>query len=141
MVYRNRGGVVPQHPSEEQEQIYLIKWVESAKKHYPDIEMIFHIPNGGVRSKAEAGRLKACGVRAGVPDLFLPVPKGKYHGLFIEMKVGNNKPTEEQKKWITRLRRNGYAAEVCYGWCEAWETLRAYYGQKEANSDDHQENH
>ncbi len=130
MVNRGRSGVIG-HDSEEQEQIYLMNWIESAKKAYPDIEMIFHIPNGGKRNKAEAARLKASGVKAGVPDLFLPVAKGRYHGLFIEMKVDDNTPTDKQKEWITRLRRNGYAAEVCYGWREAWETLRAYYSQKE----------
>lgn len=129
MEHRNRAVALP-HASEEAEQIYLMNWIESAKKAYPDIEMIFHIPNGGIRSKTEAGRMKAAGVKAGVPDLFLPVAKGPYHGLFIEMKVGDNKPTDKQKEWITRLRRNGYAAEVCYGWRKAWETLRAYYSLK-----------
>ena len=47
---------------------------------------MFHIPNGGSRNKLEASNLKKQGVKAGVPDLFLPVGRGSYHGLFIELK-------------------------------------------------------
>lgn len=79
----------------------------------PLYELIFAIPNGGHRNKATAGRLKAEGVKAGVPDLFLPVPSRGYHGLFIELKVGANKPTVAQKVWLGNLAQLGYCvAEV-----------------------------
>lgn len=48
-------------------------------------------------------------------DLFLPIPKQEFHGLFIEMKVGRNRTSVEQDEWIALLRKNGYRAEVCYG--------------------------
>lgn len=75
--------------------------------------MIFAIPNGGLRSKATAGKLKAEGVKAGVPDLFLPVVKHGslgilYYGLFMELKIGRNVPTGEQEAWLRLLREQGY---------------------------------
>ena len=38
-----------------------------------------------------------------MPDLFLPVGRGSYHGLFIELKYGKNKPTEKQTEWLKSL--------------------------------------
>src|SRR5262245_64718583 len=48
--------------------------------------LCFAIPNGGARDVITAGRLKAEGVRAGVPDVCLPVARAGYHGLFLEVK-------------------------------------------------------
>ena len=67
--------------SESQEQQALFEWAELSKRCFPELELLFHVPNGGARSKATAGRLKAEGVKPGVPDLCLPVPRGAYHGL------------------------------------------------------------
>ena len=75
----------------------------------------YHIPNGGSRNKAEAARLKGQGVKAGVPDLCIPVARGGYHSLYIEMKYGKNKPTAKQVEWIGLLRAQGMCAYVCYG--------------------------
>lgn len=66
------------------------------------------------------------GVKAGVPDLHLPVARGGYHGLYIELKVGSNKATALQKDWIKELTKQGYLAVVCYGWQEAAEQLVNY---------------
>lgn len=81
--------------------------------------MIYAIPNGGGRSKAEGGRLKAEGVRAGVPDLFLPVPVGMHHGLYIELKWGAGKPRPAQLEWARRLRLRGYRVEF------VWDSVAA----------------
>lgn len=77
---------------------------------------LFHIPNGGTRNVAEAARLKQAGVRSGVCDLFLAVPKGPFHGLFVELKrpVGGT-TSENQKAFIDFVRTKGYAAFVCHG--------------------------
>lgn len=90
---------------------------------------------GGKRNQKEAFNLKRQGVRAGVPDLCLPVSRGKYHALYIELKVGNNKATEKQRKWIKRLREQGNLALVCYGWEEASAVLLKYIKLK-ADSED-----
>ncbi len=73
-------------------------------------------------------QLKAAGVKAGVPDLCLPVARQGWHGLFIELKVGRNRPQERQVGWLDRLTAEGYLAVACWGWDEARETLEAYLG-------------
>lgn len=73
-------------PTEEEEQAILFRWAELSRATMPELEMLYHIPNGGLRSKTEAARFKAAGVKAGVPDICLPVARGEYHGLYIELK-------------------------------------------------------
>lgn len=87
---------------------------------------VFAIPNGGTRNKAEAAKLKAEGVSAGVPDLFIPVPTADYHGLFIEMKYGKGRTSKEQDEWLELLHKNGYLAQVCYGADSAMEVIDTY---------------
>ncbi len=92
----------------------------------PALALIFAIPNGGRRDAVTGARLKAEGVRAGVPDLFLPVARRGFHGLFIELKAPGGAASLEQHGWIARLRQAGYAAEVCCGWEAAALTLTHY---------------
>lgn len=106
--------------SEPQEQIAVIEYCD-----YKGIP-IFHIPNGGKRNPREAANLKRQGVRPGVPDLFVPVPMGERHGLFIEMKYGKNKATKAQVEWIKTLRLNGYGAYICYGAKNAIACIEEY---------------
>lgn len=112
--------------SEAQEQTYLFNWIAFARGKTPELDLLYHVPNGGSRDKREAARLKAQGVRAGVPDLCLPVPTSMYHGLYIELKFGRNKPSEEQVKWLEALKRQGYKTAVCYGWEEAKDVILNY---------------
>jgi hypothetical protein len=112
--------------SEHDEQCALIiwKWLNISK--YPELVNLFAIPNGGARDVRTGAKLKAEGVLAGVPDLFLAAVRGKYHGLFIEMKVKPNKPTVKQTEVIQNLRKQGYAAYVCYGADSAIELIGKY---------------
>ena len=112
--------------NESQEQINLFRWANLQSCKIPELKLLFHIPNGGKRNIVTARRLKAEGVKAGVPDLFLPVPRGGYHGLFVEMKAGKNKTTEKQDVWITDLRQQGYKVVVCYGCEEAMTEIKEY---------------
>lgn len=116
--------------NESREQQLFIQWCSLNTKKYAGLDMIFAIPNGGKRNKLEAVKLKREGVKAGVPDLFLPVPKGKYHGLFIEMKFGKNTTTEKQELWLGELEEQGYAVDVCWGFEEAKQTIEWYYKGK-----------
>lgn len=111
---------------EDTEQIGVIEWAEWHTSQYPELKLLHHIPNGGKRNAVEAARLKAMGVKAGVPDLFLPVPRGGYAGLYIEMKYGKNKPTDKQSEWIAALRQQGYKVTVCYSGAEATHELESY---------------
>ncbi len=111
---------------EDAEQMALIEWTELQKGKYPELLMLFHIPNGGKRNRIEAARFKKMGVKAGIPDLFLPVPRAAYHGLFVEMKSLDGKPTKDQKEWIKALSKQGYAVEVCYGFEQAQKVILDY---------------
>lgn len=111
---------------ESEEQQALIQWTELQMNKYPELELLFHIPNGGKRHIAVAKKLKAEGVKSGVPDLCLPVPKREFHGMYIEMKVPGNSPTKNQKVWIKNLKAQGYYVVVCYGWEKAAEELKKY---------------
>ncbi|MGN1138296.1 MAG: VRR-NUC domain-containing protein [Ruminococcus sp.] len=113
-----------QHEAVMQQQVF--KWTDYMLGKYPELALIFHIPNGGSRNKIEAVNLKRQGVKAGVPDICLPVPRGKYHGLYIEMKYGNNKPTEKQSWWLKALSKQGYAVKVCYSFDETTKALIQY---------------
>lgn len=101
--------------TEHDEQAAVIEWAEAMRSRIPELALLFAVPNGGYRHPATAARLKREGVRAGVPDLCLPVPRGKWHGLFIEMKAGGNKPTPEQRDWLSLLTSQGYRAVVANG--------------------------
>lgn len=112
--------------SEATEQERLISWASWQQNRFPELKLLFHIPNGGSRNTLEAANLKRQGVKAGVPDLFLPVAKGTYHGLFIEMKWGKNTVTDKQDEWLHDLTVQGYKAAVCYGADEAIEIITNY---------------
>jgi hypothetical protein len=110
--------------SEHTEQAALVRW--AAYHHDARLDMLFAIPNGGWRHVATARRLKEEGVKAGVPDLFLAVPCGKWHGLFVEMKAGQNTTTDAQDAWLEALAGQGYRTAVCHGFDEARATLESY---------------
>lgn len=112
--------------SEEQEQVALFKWAKLQENVYPALRLLYHIPNGGKRDKVTAARLKAAGVKAGVPDICLPVPAGGFHGLYIEMKYGKNHTSPEQEEWLKSLMLMGYRVAVCYS-MEAARTMILNY--------------
>lgn len=106
--------------SEQEEQITLIEYCDL--RGIP----IYHIANEGKRSTKAGAILKSMGMRKGFPDLCVPLARGKFHGLYIEMKVHPNKVTNDQKKWLRLLHNNGYATCVCYGFEEAREKIDKY---------------
>mgnify|MGYP000301316633 CR=1 FL=1 len=117
-------------PSESVEQQCLFRWAAFYSGKYPELELLHHIPNGGKRSKAEAARFKAEGVKAGVPDVCLPIPRGGFHGVYIEMKRQGGRVSKEQAKWLYILSKQGYLTAVCYKWENAAEILKDYLDGK-----------
>lgn len=100
-------------------------------------EELFHVPNGGTRNIIEAARLKQEGVKRGVPDYYLDVPCNGYHGLRIELKRRKGGVVSpEQKEWIERLNRRGYAAFVAKGWEEAAKIILDYFQEPKIESDE-----
>ena len=124
------------YPTEEQEQTVVMHWAAMASGRWPELRLLFHIPNGGKRSKSEAVRFRAAGVRSGVPDLFLPCSRGGYHGLWIEMKAVGGRVSREQEQWRKDLLEQGYMYAVCYGADAAIATIEKYMRLKEEARND-----
>jgi len=114
--------------SEYEHQKRLFEEVESLKTTHPELNYLYHIPNGEYRTKATAGKLRAMGVKAGIPDIHLPIARGSYHGLYIELKSLKRgaKTSDNQDGWIEALRDNGYCVGVCRGWREALRLILDY---------------
>ena len=107
--------------SEHDQQVAVVAWCD-----LHDIP-IFAIPNAARRSHQLAAYMKAEGLRAGVPDLFIPMPSGEYAGLFIEMKdVNGRPPRRSQMEWLERLNANGYAAYWAKGADQAIQLIQQY---------------
>lgn len=112
-------------PSEHFEQRELVRWF---RQTWPDVR-IFAIPNGGARSKATAGRLKAEGVASGVPDLFVPAWR-----LWVEMKrAKGGSLSPEQKDWIKYLESVGFCCIVGKGAEDAKRQISAFSSTHERN--------
>lgn len=92
----------------------------------PWAQFLFHIPNESVGGMGWVVRNRQMGMKKGVPDLMLPIPMKGYHGLFIELKTGTGRLTEEQRRWINALNQFGYLAVMCKGWVEAVQRLEEY---------------
>lgn len=109
-------------PKEWQDQAALCKWMDERGYVY------FAIPNDGERSIGMATKAAATGLKKGVPDLCIAMPRAPYHGLYIELKrVSGGTVSEHQRKWIGILRRQGYRAEVCKGYDAAVRVIEEYF--------------
>lgn len=118
----------------------LFKWAQMQAGALPELRLMFAIPNGGARPGVKVGkdgkkfsvtaaRMKAEGVKRGVPDICLPVARGGYHGLFLELKAGKNSTSVEQGDWLLKLRTQGYLAMVVKDdWQEAKTVISDYLG-------------
>ena len=117
----------PVSPLEEIEQEHVFLWASMEERAYPELAMLYAIPNGGKRAIKTAVALKKQGVKRGVPDMCLPVSRGGYHGLYIELKrQKGGTVSETQKSWIAALNTQGYKAIICHGAEEAIEQIRGY---------------
>ena len=112
--------------TEHAHQVALMCWAAMHFTTYPKLEKLFAIPNGGERNIAVASRLKAEGVKSGVPDLFLPVARHGFHGLFIEMKKPKGTIGPNQPKWEAYVKEEGYAHLYAYHWEQAASALEWY---------------
>lgn len=120
--------------SEDTEQISVIQWVQYQIPHHPELNLLHHCPNGGSRNRLEAAKLKQMGVRAGVPDLHLPIPKGIYSGLYIEMKYGDGRIEKSQREFLKEAAQYGNYCAVCYGAEEAINIIAQYINLKKLDT-------
>lgn len=114
-------------PPEKVEQMAVFRWAEMSKGKFPDLKWLFAIPNGGSRHFLEAVSLKKEGVKPGVADICLPVARGGFHALYIELKRREgSKTTEDQKEFMHDMTAAGNKAVITFGWEEAIEVLKEY---------------
>jgi hypothetical protein len=127
-----KAGLIP---LEWQEQAAFVQWMEAA---HPDVPF-FAVPNGGLRpwktsAKGQryspgAQKLRAMGVKRGVPDLVICHPCGRYHGAYLEFKRRNARPSgtdPDQVVWLELLAAKGYFTQVVAGFDRARETMEKY---------------
>lgn len=114
--------------SEHGEQAALFCWAADNCGQYPPLEFMFAVPNGFYGDSGQKAKMKAEGLRTGVPDIMLPFHNTftHYSGCFIEMKVKKNKADADQIRYIDYLRSAGYYVAICYSWEEARDTLINY---------------
>lgn len=126
-------------PKEEDMQIALMEFLVGPARpgqprdpaggmipRYPDLYLLHAIPNGGARSKRTAGRMRAQGALASMPDLCLPVMRGPFIGLYLELKVPGQRPKPGQSDMHTQLRMRGHAVVTRNNVEEAAATVIGY---------------
>lgn len=115
---------------EHELQSAFFDWVFVYANRHPELFLMFAIPNGGLRDKRVARRLKAEGVKAGVPDVFLACARGGYHGLFAEFKVPPNTLTNSQARFLASASKEGFFVDVWTSWDIATRTTLDYLDGK-----------
>ena len=116
---------------ESQIQQTFIQWCNLHTNKYPELKFIHHSPNGGKRNVKEAARFKREGVKAGFPDLILPVKRGYFSGLFIEIKTEKGRLTKSQKEWKLFLQEQMYRWELCRSLDECIYMVKKYLEKPE----------
>lgn len=122
--------------SESGHQKALFCWAKQNEHLYPQLKWLFAVPNGFYSDSGQKAKMKAEGLKDGVPDVLFPVYSKwmmgsgwiefKYSGLAIEMKVKKNKTSEEQDKWIDHFKEVKWFCAVCYSWEEARDVILNY---------------
>lgn len=125
-------------PLEEESQAAFFEWwgLWAPPRKIPE-QLLFAVPNGGHRHPAVAAKLKAQGVRAGVPDVFLMIPAGGFHALVLEFKRRGRNVTKggPQEAWISEARLRGYNVLVVFDTDEAIRAVTAYLARADRPGD------
>lgn len=123
------GAVIVRQRRAEPEfamQSALFTWARMAAHAHPGLDLLSCSLNGVKLTAAQAGKAKAAGMLKGEFDIKLPVARGGYHGLIIEMKAGRNKPTPEQIWYGKRMVEEGWKALICWDWEAAKDEILSY---------------
>ena len=110
--------------NEEDEQSTLFQY--ASYQNEIEWSLLFSIPNGGYRKLKTGIMLKKTGLKPGIPDIMLPVARGGFMGMFIEMKSEKGVVQKNQKAWHILLRAQGYKVDVCRGCSQAVRVIREY---------------
>lgn len=120
--------------TEQAHQMALFAQCSVMTKVYPELEWFHAIPNGGSRGSNQkdamrvGAMLRATGVKAGVVDCLLPVKRGQWSGLYLEMKKPGKikQVSAEQKRFMEFVESQGFATLVCDNWLDAWIAVKQY---------------
>lgn len=126
-----------QDVSERQHQRTLFQWWRYVgyRKYRLPLNALYKNVNEGKRSIVLGAQLKEEGLRKGLPDITLAVPRNHYGALYIELKTLKGKATKAQLDFISDLKKCGNAAHICYGWEEAKQCIEDYLDGMEVSCD------
>lgn len=109
---------------EQIEHINVVNWFNY---QYPELADDFHHFANERKCSVQQGRtLKRMGVKKGVADFFLAIPLNGKAGLWLELKVGKNKPTKEQIAFAERKIKRHYEFAFVWGADAAREMINTY---------------
>jgi hypothetical protein len=113
--------------SEYQEQVLIFQWASIMSVQRSELKLLNASLNGVRLTIGQATKANRAGMKKGYPDIFLPVKRGIYSGLFIELKkVGGQKPRPEQIEWLKALSEQGFDTYCCKGSQAAISTIESY---------------
>jgi len=127
--------------TEDEHQELIFEWVDSHLDTYPLLKLLYANMNGVRRSKRYTAKLKRRGLKSGIPDMFLPVARHGFHGLYIELKRPKTKDhnagimSTSQKMWNRELMDQGYACMIAYGHQEVISLFEHYFAEPEGSND------
>lgn len=120
----------PPAPTEHAEQTHFFRFLALLAVDNPEVGLAHASLNGARLSWTQAKKQKAAGMKSGIPDIFFPVPRFPYHGLYIEMKRSKGGTiSDEQKRWMAMLMDQGYHVAVCKGFDEAKDVFLNYFSR------------
>ena len=113
--------------TEYQEQVIVFQWANLHLNRYPELELLHASLNGVKLTIGQAMKAKRSGMIKGVPDISLPIKRGEYSGLYIELKrIKGGVVSKEQKRWLALLAEQGFRAVVCNGADSAIAEIKTY---------------
>lgn len=115
--------------SENAIQAAFFKWCGLMERQHPELRLIHAIPNGAHKSAVSRMVFKLTGLKAGVPDVFLPVARCGHHGLYLEFKSAKGRLSPEQREWLAGLTEQGYECAVVRDWEQAATIVLDYLAQ------------
>lgn len=144
-ITKKRAHSVPpsrEFATEHDLQCAVVQWAAMQVGKWPALRLLYAVPNGaffgGEAKTLNSGRkvsmgiiraqkLRKEGLKSGVPDLVLPIARGGFHGLYLELKNGDKSPLRpEQVEWLDALNAEGHKAVVARSFETAVDLLRWY---------------
>jgi len=125
-VKRLKGGEL----AEETIHKVVMEWISVHTVIKQFKRLILHYPNEGKRSQRYGKLLKDMGMRKGVVDLFIAVPRQGFGGAWIELKSADGVLKPEQKEFLEDMAAQNFYTAVCWSIDEAIETISWYFGIK-----------